>query len=92
MIGNIRHRGLRLLYERGDRSGIRQDVVQRVERLLSFLDQAEEPQDMNVPGCGLHSLTGDLRGYWSVKVSRNYRIIFRFGGQDVVDVDLVDYH
>ena len=47
---------------------------------------------MNLPGFGLHSLRGDLAGYWAVSVSGNWRIVFRFDGRDIKDVDLVDYH
>jgi toxin HigB-1 len=50
------------------------------------------PQDMDFPGLRLHPLTGDLKGFWSVTVSANWRIIFRFDDADVVDVDLIDYH
>lgn len=47
---------------------------------------------MNLPGYRLHPLRGDMDGYWSVLVSRNYRIVFRFDGREATDVDLVDYH
>lgn len=47
---------------------------------------------MNFPGSDLHPLKGDLRGFWSVKVSGNWRVIFRFEKGDVFDVDYVDYH
>ena len=49
-------------------------------------------REMNLPGYDLHRLRGDLRGFWSVKVSGNWRIIFRFDDRDVLDVELVDYH
>ena len=47
---------------------------------------------MDFPGFRLHPLTGDLKGFWSVTVSANWRIIFRFEGADVIDVDFLDYH
>ena len=47
---------------------------------------------MDLPGFRLHPLKGDLTGYWSVAVSANWRIVFRFEGADARDVDLVDYH
>lgn len=47
---------------------------------------------MDVPGFRLHPLKGDLKGFWSVTVRANWRVIFRFDGEDIVDVDLVDYH
>ena len=54
--------------------------------------QAAVPGDMNLPGFGLHPLRGDLAGYWAVRASGNWRIVFRFDGGDVRDVDLIDYH
>lgn len=47
---------------------------------------------MSLPGFGLHPLKGDRAGRWAVKVSANWRVVFRFDGGDVRDVDLVDYH
>jgi toxin HigB-1 len=47
---------------------------------------------MDFLGLRLHPLTGDLKGFWSVTVSGNWRIIFRFDDANVVDADLVDYH
>lgn len=48
--------------------------------------------DMDLPGFRLHRLKGDLAGFWSVTVSSNWRVIFRFEGGHASDVDLVDYH
>jgi proteic killer suppression protein len=59
---------------------------------LAILASAKAPQAMNLPGYRLHPLVGDLKGYWSVTVSGNWRLIFRFDGEDATDVDLVDYH
>jgi toxin HigB-1 len=92
MIRNFKHRGLQRLFERGDRSKIRPDLVAKVERVLARLNASEEPQDMDVPGFGLHAMTGDRKGFWSVVVSRNWRVIFRFEAADAYDVDFVDYH
>jgi proteic killer suppression protein len=92
MIKSIRHRGLKRLFERGDRSRIRPDLVDKVERILLRLDSVTNANDMNAPGFGLHTLTGDLEGYWAVTVSRNWRVIFRFHGGDAYDVDFIDYH
>ena len=76
MIRSIKHRGLRRLYERGDRSGIRPDLAPTVERILSALDNATAPQALNVPRYRLHLLKGDLEGFWAVTVRANWRIIF----------------
>lgn len=92
MIVSFRHKGLRLLYEKGDRSRIRPDIAAKAERILSVLDQAEQPEDVDLPGFGLHALKGNLKGVWSVSVSRNHRIVFRLVNGHVHDVDLMDYH
>lgn len=80
------------MYEQGDRSGIRADLVETVEDILGRLDKAETPQAMNLPGYRLHPLKGDLKGLWSVTVRANWRITFRFEGVDAFDVELTDYH
>lgn len=92
MIKSFRHRGLQRLYECGDRSRINPTLVEKVETALGLLDVAEPPEAVNLPGYRLHPLRGDLRGFWSIRVSGNWRIIFRFDDRDVCDVDLVDYH
>ncbi|WP_299437550.1 type II toxin-antitoxin system RelE/ParE family toxin [uncultured Rhodospira sp.] len=92
MIVGIRHKGLKLLYEQGDRRKISAGHVGKIERILARLDQAARPEDMDLPGFRLHPLKGDLAGVWSVGVSGNWRIVFRFDGADVCDVDLIDYH
>ena len=86
------HRGLRRFYARGDAQGLNPDHVARIRRLLTALQDASSPQDMALPGCRLHPLTGDRRGQWSVRVSGNWRIVFRFVDGEAVDVDLIDYH
>ena len=92
MIRNFRHRGLRRLFEQGDRSGIRGDLLTKVENILAVLDQAETPDELDLPGFRLHPLRGDLKNHWSVTVRANWRIVWRFEGSDACDVDLTDYH
>jgi len=92
MISSLKHRGLKRLYERGDRSGIRPDLVDTVERILTILDSASTPLALDVPRYRLHQLKGDLKGLWSVTVRANWRIIFRFEENDAFDVELIDYH
>ena len=92
MILTFRHRGLEHLFEKGDRRRVSPGQVEKIERILARLDEAAAPGDMNLPGFGLHPLKGDLAAYWAVRVSGNWRIVFRFDGGDVRDVDLTDYH
>jgi proteic killer suppression protein len=92
MISSIRHRGLKRLYERADPSRIDPRLREKVQRVLTALDVAAAPQDMDLPGYALHPLTGTLQGFWSVRVSGNWRVIFRIESGRALDVDLVDYH
>jgi proteic killer suppression protein len=92
MIRNLRHRGLKLLHQRGDDSKLHAAHRIKIARILGYLDVARTFRDMDYPGLRLHPLTGDLSGFWSATVASNWRIIFRFDGVDVADVDLVDYH
>lgn len=92
MIQSIRHRGLRKLFEDDDRSKVHQDHVTRLRRILTQLENAQRIEDMDVPGFGLHALKGDLKGYWAVKVSGNWRVVFQFENGDAWEVDYMDYH
>jgi proteic killer suppression protein len=92
MIRSIKHRGLKRLFERDDRSGIRPDLADTVQEILTVLDDAATPQELNLPGYRLHPLKGGLKGFWSVTVRANWRIVFRFEGTDACDVELIDYH
>jgi len=92
MIRSFKHRGLKRLYERGDRTGIRPDLVDTVQEILTVLDRAAAPRALNLPGYRLHPLKGDLKEFWSVTVRANWRIVFRFEEAAAFDVELVDYH
>lgn len=92
MIRSFRHKGLKLLFEDGERRKVRGDQADKIERILARLDQATEPGHMALPGFRLHPLKGDLVEFWAVSVSGNWRIVWRFDGPDAVDVDLMDYH
>ena len=92
MIRAFRHRGLKRLQERGDPSRVRTDQAERIALALADLDDARKPSDLDLPGYRLHPLKGDLKGFWSISISGNWRIIFRFDDGDTYDVNLVDYH
>lgn len=92
MLTRFRHSGLARLFRDGDGRRVSPALVQKLERVLFLLDAAASSNDMALPGLDLHPLKGDRAGYWAVKVSANWRVVFRFEDGDVVDVDLVDYH
>jgi toxin HigB-1 len=92
MIRTIKHLGLKRLYEKADPSRIDPRPRDRVQRVLTALQAAAAPADMDLPGYVLHPLTGNLRGFWAVRVSGNWRVIFRLEDGHAHDVDLIDYH
>ena len=92
MIRTFRHKGLRRLFEDDDGSKLPPDMVARIRVILSTLQAAQEIEGMNVPTFRLHQLKGEWKGFFSVTVRSNWRIIFRFEDGDAFDVDFVDYH
>ena len=91
MIGTIKHKGLRRLYEKNNRSGIRTDLVDKAHKILSALEAADSPEDIALPMFRFHPLTGDRRGSYSVPVKANWRVTFRFHDGAAHDVNLEDY-
>ena len=91
VISSFRHRGLKRLYD-GDPSKVSADQARRIGTVLGHLDRAQRPSDLDLPGYRVHALKGDLKGMWSVTISGNWRIVFRFVDGNAFDVDLVDYH
>jgi len=92
MIVSFKHRGLKRLYERGDRSKVSAEYAEKLENILLALDNALVIEALDLPGFRLHALKGDLKGFWSISVRANWRVIFRFQDGQAHDVDLVDYH
>jgi proteic killer suppression protein len=92
MIKGWRHKGLKKFYETGSKAGIQPRHAEILRMLLLQLASAIQATDMNTPGNYFHSLSGDLEGYYSIKVSGNWRLIFQFEGEDAILVDYVDYH
>lgn len=92
MIRSFRHKGLKRLFEDDDRSKVNAQDADKLARILARLEQSRAPEDMNAPGFRLHPLKGELKGFWAVTVRANWRVIFRFEGEDAADVDLTDYH
>ena len=80
------------MYARGDPSKVRADQAERIRLALADLDVASNPSDLDLPGYRLHPLEGNMKGYWSISITANWRIIFRFEEGNAYDVDLIDYH
>jgi proteic killer suppression protein len=92
MIRNFRHKGLERLFVEGSTKGVSTQHAPRLKRILLALHRSRGPEGMSLPGLRPHPLKGERRGQWAVSVSGNWRVVFRFVGEDAVDVDLVDYH
>jgi toxin HigB-1 len=93
MIKRFRHKGLERFFRDGDAKGINAKHSARLRFVLTVLDTATRPENMNLlPGARLHRLKGDRKGLWAVSVSGNWRLVFEFDGEDATNLDLVDYH
>jgi len=92
MIQSFRNKKLRKLFVDGDGSGLPPSQLSRIENRLGTLDMSKVAEDMNIAGYGFHKLSGDLKGFYAVKITGNWRIIFRFEDGDALDVDHIDYH
>ena len=94
MIYSITHKGLKKYWTKDDASKLPSEMIDRVREILDIIDSVEEvPQDFEpFKGLRLHPLKGKLKGFWSVDVTGNYRIIFRFESKNAYDLDLLDTH
>ena len=92
MIRKFKHAGLEKFFTSGKKSGIQAKQIARIRLILGRLNASMKPQDMNLPGLELHEMRGHRKGTWTVKVSGNWRITFRFDGVDATDVNYEDYH
>lgn len=92
MILTFRHKGLETFYRTGRMTGIQPIHAKRLRELLTALNVASGPQDLNRPSWRVHGLSGDLAGFHAVTVQANWRLTFSFVGADVELLDYLDYH
>ncbi len=92
MIQSFRHAGLEKFFYTGSKAGIQPAHARKLAIQLGTLDISPNVARMNVPGWELHPLKGDLANHWSIKVSGNWRMTFRFEGENAILVDYRDYH
>jgi toxin HigB-1 len=93
-IGSIRHKALLAFVETGKLKGLPSNLVDRLRKMLVWLDAIDHPSELYVPpNYGAHQLSGDRAGVWSLTVSRNWRMTFRVSAQVTIeDLNLEDYH
>jgi len=92
MIKSFRHRGVEKFFRSGSKAGIQPKHAGKLRLQLFALDNARRPGDMNPPGWKLHPLVGEFKDHWAISVSGNWRLTFKFEGEDAVLVDYQDYH
>lgn len=94
MIKSIKHKGLKLLFEDDNGNKLPPSQLRKIRILLQIIDELEEvPQDLEgYVYLRPHPLKGDLKGFWSLDVSGNYRVIFRFENGNAYDLDYLDTH
>ena len=92
MIRSFKHKGLERLFLKGTKSGIQAKHASRLRLILGRLNASLDPQDMNLPGLHLHRQSREREGIWSVRVSGNWRVTFRFIERDAEIVNYEDYH
>jgi proteic killer suppression protein len=92
VIVSFRHKGLKLLYETGSTRGVQAAHAKKLRLILFSLDEADGPEELTHLSLGLHPLKGQRDGFWSLWVDGNWRVTFRFIGQDVELLDYEDYH
>ena len=92
-IQGIRHKGLKRLFEDDDARALPASLVGKLRDMLAAIDTASAVEEIALfPGWRLHRLKGDLAGHWSLTVTGNWRLVFRFENGDAFDLDLLDYH
>ena len=92
MVKSFRHAGIEKFFKTGSKAGIQPAHATKLSIQLFALDTAKSPADLNTPGWRLHPLRGNLEGHWSIRVNGNWRLTFRFEGEDAILVDYQDYH
>lgn len=92
MIKTYKDKKLKKLLEEGDARGIPKDLERKLKVRLEVIDSAADINDMRLPGYHLHELDGNKKGTWSIKISANWRVTFRFEKGDAYDLNFEDYH
>ena len=92
MIKSFKHGGLERFFLTGSKKGINPEHCRKLSLVLDLLNAASNATDMNFPGSELHKLEPRQENKWSVKVSGNWRLTFKFTGRDAFEVDYIDYH
>jgi proteic killer suppression protein len=94
-VGSFAHKGLRRLYEEDNPRGVAPNIVDKLRKILTFLDAMDSPEELRMlPVWKAHTLTGNRAGVWSLSVTANWRLTFRVDtkAHEIRDLNLEDYH
>lgn len=94
-LARFRHKGLRQLYEDDTAKGVPPAMADKLRKLFFALETAENIEQVGrFPGWKLHPLKGDLKGFWSLTVTGNWRLIFQYDQESntASEIGLIDYH
>ena len=92
MIKNFKHKGLKIFFKEGSERGVIREHATKLRNILVRLEICTHPKQMDLPGLNFHQLKGQKKDYYSLTISGNWRVIFKFDGNNVTDVDYLDYH
>lgn len=92
MIKSFKHKGLKLFFETGRKTGIQAGHAKKLRMQLTAVDTAHTIDDINLPGFKLHQLSGNRIGVWSISVNANWRITFEFRDGHAYILNYEDYH
>jgi proteic killer suppression protein len=92
MIKSFRHKGIERFFKKDDARGINAKHGPRIRRILDLIEEATAVEQLDIAGMHLHPLKFDRKGEWAMTVSGNWRITFRFVGENAADLNLEDYH
>lgn len=69
------------------------EITKTALKKLDILNAAEQLDELSVPpGNRLEALKGDLKGFYSIRINSQWRIIFRWDNGNVSQVEIIDYH
>ena len=93
-IRNIVHKGLKRLYAEDSSKGLAAETVDKLRKMLAFLQDMQSPNELRtIPVWKAHQLTGNRKGVWSLRVTRNWRLTFWIDDENEInDLNLEDYH
>ena len=70
-----------------------QGIARRAKRRLEAINAAHRLDDLLVPPSNrLEKLKGNLKGFFSIRINDQWRVIFKWVDGDAYDVRIIDYH